>query len=128
MIKAQSISEAFDVSLFDANLALLLIRHRINPELHFRRFPQTCRWFNSCYNPPRNNELILEALNELLGGCGVEGIEHEDIYVDHYHRNFVASYINTGHSDSPTILLDHVKNRWRLTSWAEFYESLPSKS
>lgn len=124
MIKAQSIAEAFDVSLFDANLALLLIHYRVNPELHFRRFPQTCRWFNSCYNPPRNNELILEALNELLGGCGVEGIEHEDIYVDRYHGNFVASYINTGDTYSPTILLDHVKNRWRLTSWGDFYESL----
>jgi hypothetical protein len=128
MIKAQNIAEAFDVSLFDANLAILLIRYRINPELHFRRFPQTCRWLNSCYHPPRTIELILEALNELLGGHGVEAIQHEEIYVDRYHGNIVASYINTGDTYSPTILLDHIKNRWRLTTWGDFYESLPTSN
>lgn len=125
-MKAQQIQEAFDVSLEDAKLALKLIRGQVSPVDHSEKFPQTCEWIRSCYSTPRENEIILSALNELLRAYGVEGIENEEIYVDSYYRHFVASYLNTGDTYSTTILLDHLKNKWRLTSWGDFYESLQS--
>lgn len=127
MIKASRIAESFRVTSFEANLALLIIRGRIDPLAHPRRFPATARWIGQCYNLPRKSEIKLAALDELLGGCGVEVISDERFYVDSYHGNIVASYVNTGDTYSPTILLDHLSGRYRLTSWGDFYESLESR-
>lgn len=122
-ITAASIEKALSVSRFQANLTLLLIRRRVDPTLYPRRFPQTCAWVNACYHPPRNNEVILEAINEIIGGSGVESVGHECIYVDNYYRNTIGSYVNTGDTYSYTILFDHVKKRWKLTTWGDFLET-----
>jgi hypothetical protein len=130
-IKAERIAEEFGASLFDANLALLIIRGRFTdekfPSVFQRRFPQTQAWLNACFHKPRPREIALEMLNELFDTCGVEAIEHETIYVDSYYRNIVASYLNTGDTYAPTLLLDHIDNRWRLTSWGDFVESLDAR-
>ena len=130
-IKAQRIAEQLDVSLFDANLALLVIGYRFTDE-HFpsafeRRFPRTFAWLNQCYHKPRKNEIALEMLDELFNTCGVEGISDDRFYVDRYHGNIVASYVNTGDTYSATLLLDHLASRWRLTTWGDFVESLDAK-
>ena len=123
-MKASRIAETFDVSLFDANLALLIIRGRIDVTKHPKRFPLTASWLRACYHSPRKPEIKLEALNELLGGCGVECIEVDGRHVDSYYMNTVASYINLGETYAVTLLLDHEPCRWSLTSWADFYESV----
>lgn len=123
-MKAQRISDAFRVTLFEANLALLIIRGRVKPENHPKRFPQTNAWADSCLHYPNRREIKLEALDELLRTCGVEAISDERIYIDKYHGNIVASYLNTGDSYAETLLFDNYENKWKLTSWDDFAESL----
>ena len=123
-MKAQRIADNFGVTLFEANLALLIIRGRVKPENHPKRFPRTNSWADGCYHYPNRREIKLEALDELLGTCGVEAISDERIYIDHYHGNTVASYLNTGDSYAETLLFDNYENKWKLTSWGDFVESL----
>lgn len=126
-MKASRIAEEFNVSLFDANLALLIIRGRVKPEDHPRRFPATNYWLTSCYHFPRRKEIKMEALNELLQCCGVEAISVEGEFIDSYHRDIVATYLNTGDTYSPTILYDNRNSVFKLTSWGDFYESLQAQ-
>lgn len=127
-MKAQVIASRLNVSLFKANMALGLIRGRFEADDYPRRFPKTCEWINQCYNKPSHNELILNALDELLEMCGVEAISDSRFYVDSYHGDIIASYLNTGDTYCCTILLDHLKNRWKLISWGDFVESLDDTS
>lgn len=120
-MKASDIKQAFRCTLFEANLALLIMRGRVNPLKNPRRFPRTYQWVNQCYNTPRRSEIKLFALDELLRTCGVESIECETIYVDGFYGNKVASYLNTGDSYATTLLLNHVHSRWQLTSWGDFW-------
>jgi hypothetical protein len=122
-MKAQDISDCMDCSLFEANLALLIMRGRVDPLSHPRRFPNTCKWVDACYNSPHKFEVKLSALDELLRTYGVEHINDKNTYVDSFYGNIVATYLNTGCTYATTILLDHVHGRWRLTSWGDFYES-----
>ena len=131
-MKASRIAERLNVPLFDANLILLIIRGRFTdekfPSVFERRFPQTDAWLSSCFHKPRPREIALEMLNELIETCGVEAIEDNRFYVDRYYGNIVASYLNTGDSYATTLLLDHIDNRWRLTSWGDFVESLDERA
>ena len=122
-MKAQRIAEVFDCGSFDANLALLIIRGRVDPAKHPRRFPRTVEWAQSCHFPPRKRELKLTALDELLRTHGVEAIQPEGAWVDRYYGSCVASYLNTGDTYAPTLLLDHEVERWKLTSWGDFLEA-----
>ena len=122
-MKAARLAEIFDVSLFDANLALLILRGRWTPERSPKRFPRTCRWLDQCFHRPRNSEIKLEALDELLRTCGVEPIRIEGAWIDRYYMDIVASYLNVGETYATTLLLDHEEQRWRLTSWGDFYEA-----
>ena len=120
-MKAHRLAETFDVSLFTGNLALLVLRGRIDPTKHPKRFSLTNRWIGSCYHRPDNQSIKLEALNELLGGYGVEYIRLEDSW-DPFYGDCAASYINLGDTYTTTLLLDHQQNRWRLIDWGSWYE------
>lgn len=130
-IKAQRIADELDASLFEANLALLIIRGRFTdekfPSVLERRFPATHEWLRKCFHEPRQSEIALHLLDELFQTCGVEAIQDDRFFVDNYHRDIIASYINTGDTYAPTILLDHLDNRWRLCSWGDFVESLDDR-
>jgi hypothetical protein len=129
-MKALRIAERLNISLFDANIALSIIRGRTNPENFARRFPRTYGWINQCYHKPRASEIALEALNELLGTHGVEVIRDERFHCpfDSYLGDIVASYLNTGDAYATTILLDHISSKWRLISWGDFVESLDARA
>lgn len=122
-MKATRLAKTFDVSLLNANLALLILRDRWTPQRSPKRFPRTCRWLDQCYHRPRNSEIKLEALDELLGTYGVEVIRIEGAWVDHYYCDSVASYLNVGDAYATTLLLDHEQQRWTLTSWGDFLEA-----
>lgn len=119
----ETIETAFHCTRFNACLALLIIRGRVNPADHPRRFPKLADWIRQCYHEPRRSEQSLAALDELLGTYGVEPISVEGAWIDRYHGNIVASYLNTGDTYSPTLLLDHGRGRWKLTSWGEWFEA-----
>lgn len=123
-MKAARIAEVFDVSLFDANLALLIMRGRVKPEDHPKRFPLLDNWLGACYNCPSRSEIKMAALDELLKTHGVEAIQHEQFYIDSYHRNIVATYLNTGETYATTIVRDNFRDSFRLMSYGDFVENL----
>ena len=121
-ISAKRIEETFSVSAFRANLALLVIRGRVDPENHPARFPRTADWIRQCYHAPSTSEIKLSALDELLQTYGVEPLRVPGVWVDRYHGDVVASYLNTGDTYRLTLLLDHESRRWKLTSWGDWLE------
>jgi len=94
-----------------------LVKEDIDPE----EFESVQKWIRECYNRPSQDELIMEALNEVLDGCGPEAIEGSE-YVDSYHRYFVASYVNMGDTYAGTVILDHRSGRYLLGTWGGFVE------
>jgi len=78
-------------------------------------------WLSQCYNRPSKKELIMEALNEVIGGYGVEVLRGR--YVDSYHGDIQAAYINTGDTYSATILLDHETGDFHVTTWGDWFEA-----
>lgn len=78
-------------------------------------------WIRRCHNPPSDAELIMAALNEELEGEGVEPIRGR--YVDSYHQEIQAAYVNQGDTYALTILLDHETENYLLTSWGDWVET-----
>lgn len=68
-----------------------------------------------------DNEQIMEAVNEELDGDGIEVIRGR--YVDGYHQDIQAAYVNMGDTYDLTILLDHETDTFRLTSWGDWVET-----
>lgn len=132
-MKAQRIADAFRVTLFEANLALLIIRGRVNPgkfpNALKRRCPATFAnvysqfdyWTDLSHN--RRNEIKFQLLDELLDTCGVEAIRTDE-HIDNYHFDIRASYLNTGDTYATTLLLDHKERVWKLRSWGDFVEAI----
>lgn len=128
-MKAQRIADAFCVTLFEANLALLIMFGRANPVKFPNALKRRCpRAFANVYNQldcwadlSRNqrNEIKLQLLDELLDTCGVEVIRADE-HIDNYHFDIRASYLNTGDTYATTLLLDHKERVWKLRSWGDF--------
>ena len=78
-------------------------------------------WVNRCYNRPSDDELVFEALNSVLGMYGEEAIEGR--WVDRYHGEIQAVYLNTGDKYAMTLLLDHETGHVHLTSWRDWVEA-----
>lgn len=90
-----------------------------------RQHPAVVKWAEQCYHDPRDSSdahsaCLMEALNAVLEGCGVEAIEGR--YIDHYNQNIQATYVNFGEAYATTLLYDHETDRLRLTSLGDFVE------
>ena len=90
-----------------------------------RQHPAVVQWAERCYHDPRDNsnaygECLMECLNAVLEGYGVEVIEGR--YIDHYHQNIQAAYVNFGDTYDTTILLDHETDRLLITSYGDWIE------
>jgi len=73
-------------------------------------------WERQCYSwPPRHAEMVMHAVDALTNGHGVEAIR-KDTYVDRYHGDIVATYVNTGHSDALTIIHESRTGKFVLCS------------
>ena len=110
----------------DAKLACRLMRVsdpytviEANPD----KLKKTLTWVGSCHNLPGSDELVMQALDELLGMCGVEPIRTEE-WIDPYYGDIRAVYLNTGDTYAGTIVLDHKKCRYMLTTYGDYVESL----
>jgi hypothetical protein len=127
-MKAEQLAEAFDVSMDDAKLAMRIIRYKVNPVDMPERFPNTFSTYQHLDTDKwgTDHECRMSALNELLGTHGVEAVRTSE-FIDRYHLDIRASYLNTGDTYATTILLDHRDEKWRLTSWGDFVESLEGK-
>lgn len=117
------IASHLDISPRKAATVLAIIRGQLDPLKYPGHFPATTKWANSCYNPLPAKDCKLSALNELLGMFGVEAVRDENTW-DRYYGDVVAEYLNTGDSYAATLVLDHQRGKWLLTSWGDFVETM----
>jgi len=134
-MKAEQIAEAFDVSLDDAKLALKIMNWKVKPTDFPDKLPKTCdqyRYLDTQFGDLYDRDFgadcscRLTALDELLGTFGVEPIRTTE-HIDRYWFDCRACYLNTGDTYNTTILFDTKKDRFYLTSWGDFVESLEGK-
>jgi hypothetical protein len=76
--------------------------------------PKTTKWIKDCYNEPSRLEKILESINEILDGHGVECVRKDG--------KVALEYINIGDTYIPTIVFDHDAWRFRCCSWGDIVE------
>ena len=93
-----------------------LIKRKIDPE----NYESVQRWLKQCYNRPSEDSLVMCAIDEILGGFGVEAIRGR--YIDAYHYDIQACYVNQGDTYDTTILLDHEQDRYIVTSYGDWIE------
>lgn len=103
------------------NQAIALINGKVDPS----KYTSVQDLLGRCCNKPSNIERIMCALNEVLEGYGVEGLERE--YVDRYHQNIQATYINFGDPYIPTIIFDDVKRKFLVACYGDFIERNPKR-
>lgn len=74
-------------------------------------------WVTQCYSSPSILELQLSGINDILEGHGVEAIwgEAETMLP-------AAEYINMGDTYDSTILYDHTRAKWEVTTWGDWVE------
>lgn len=97
-----------------ADTVLGIVRGAIDPET----FPSVAAWVRQCYNRPHMAELKLCALNEVLGGYGIEGACRRDCMRSGF------SYVNFGDTYDTTVLLIREGDayRWQVSSFGDYLE------
>jgi hypothetical protein len=110
------------LNIDDAKAATILDLMRTDASL---THPAVVAWAEQCYHDPRRNsdshaECQMVAINAELEGYGVEAIEGR--YIDHYHHNIQAAYVNMGDTYTPTILFDNERRMFRVTNWGDWVE------
>lgn len=96
--------------LLDANI---LKRAR---DIDLSDLPHTERWERSCHNSPSKHELVMAAIDELLGGSGVEAAGDTSSYP----LDIKFEYINMGDTYTPTIC--YRAGVYILTCWGDMAE------
>lgn len=107
-------------------IKLILAKKIVNNEMdsdELELFESNQHWIKHCFNRPNDNELSMNALNELLEGHGIEAIRNENAYVNRYYSDCIGTYVNMGDTYINTIVYDTESNEYILTSWGDFYES-----
>ena len=105
---------------------LIMVDQIINKEFDsslLESFESNAKWIKQCFNRPSDQELEMNALNELIEGFGVEPIRLENAYVNRYWDDCIATYINMGDTYITTIVYDTMNQSYELMSWGDFYES-----
>ena len=116
------IAEMLNVERETAQKIKALVNYEIKPSI----FASVDRWTRQCYNMPSIDEQTMEALNELLGGHGIEALRDKNLW-DSYHGDVRFTYVNMGDTYKTTIFYDCKRNRYMISSIgniAEFYRSL----
>jgi hypothetical protein len=80
---------------------------------HPMDYESVLNWVRRCYHEPRHEEQVLEAINEVLEGFGVESFSTDSA---------VVSYVNMGDTYDATILL-HGQD-FVVSSWGDYFEAL----
>ncbi len=104
-----------------ADQIIKLIEGDLDPET----FASVQSWERQCYTwPPRDSEMIMCAINELLEGHGIEAIRYDDMWIDSYHCDIVATYINMGDTYDTTVLLDSATGEYQVTCYGDYLEKI----
>lgn len=71
--------------------------------------------FSDAYN-------VLEKINTIIDGYGVEPLYEDETYVNRYWQNTIALYVNMSDTYIMTILYNTEDEVFECTSWGDFYE------
>ena len=99
-----------DLALEDQEQVQLqkLIEGQLDPET----FRSVREWIRQCYHRPSDLAQVMLACNELLEGSGVET-----------HGDCQLSYVNMGDMYITTVIRDHLKEIWFITTLGDVLES-----
>lgn len=112
----KTITQRLGVSKKKAKEIRGLMEGDINPD----DYESVKKWMQRCYYKPRRVERVMEAINEILGGYGVEQIT--DSQWDNYWCDSGLLYVNMGDAYSPTICYDTRKDQWIVCPWGDIVE------
>jgi len=116
------IAKELNISHDQARTVRAIVRGDLDRTAIYAVAPKTEHWAEvECYNRPRLYEVRMAALNEVIGGYGVEGIEKPDSHGCGRYEDFI-DYINTGDTYSATILYDG--GRYWIGCWGDVVERL----
>ena len=83
-------------------------------------------WCAQCYNPPPYGEKLREAINEAMGGHGIESIRQKD-YLVGYYADTRYLYVNRGDTYDITLVYDTESDKFIVASWGNLVERNPDR-
>lgn len=126
---AKKLLEAFpDLDAKQARLIRALAKAVSEPEeleTLVEKVPATQRYVRSLFSSPYDGSagwritVAMHAINEILGGFGVEGLGGS------HDRAPLYEYVNMGDTYATTLLYDNDKDRLFISSWGDVVESDP---
>lgn len=118
-MKAQELRQAFPHMLKGGEFLIIgMINGKYAPEF----FYGAKSWLNHCYNIPSTQELILEAIDDIIDGHGIDSLYAHD---DEFHDTPMGQYINMGDIYATTIV--YVDNEYLITTLGDYIEYAESK-
>lgn len=99
---------AFPDSAFELHS---LIARKLSPE----EYTDVQDWVAQCYHKPPYKERLMCALNQVLGGFGVEAVFHDDSF------DLAVEYVNMGDAYSVTLLRNE-DGQFLIGSWGDYVE------
>ena len=100
------------------------LRRLLDSDRAVREHPAAIARRRECLHPPSLLDQRLHALNAEAETHGVEYIAHRD---DSLRETLGLEYLNTGDSYASTIIFDHARRSWRVTSWGDVVEARPNQ-
>lgn len=92
-----------------------LVEGRLDPE----KWESAERRQRQAYHPHDRETLVMEALNEILEGYGVEYLQSSE---DTPHQADGIDYVNFGDPYIPTVMYDHRRECYRIGCWGDIVE------
>lgn len=102
---------------------LKVIRRIISGKENIDEYPSVVNRIHECHYMPTLEDLTLTACNQVLEGYGVEPIR--GAWVDGFHGDCCAEYVNMGDTYDQTVVYDVRKDKYTITSWGDFVEHAP---
>jgi len=119
----EQLAEAFQIQLTEVSTIYKIL----NRQIDLGKFKSVDQLRRQCFNPPDVINEQLEAINEVIDGFGIESSTIEGYFKSHYWQDAVCLYVNQGESYALTVLYDIVNEKWELTSWGDFIESIENQ-
>lgn len=68
-------------------------------------------------------EATMKYANKIMNGYGVEAVQDENMWIDHYWQSTGLLYVNKGDTYDTTLCYDTEKDEYFIGSWGDWYEN-----